>query len=164
MPPVRSRAAWTLLVVASAMAACESAATVAAPGSDAARADGATLSDRDTPTDRGAPIDGAPADAPVSPPGDAMGIDAAGDGGLDATGIDVAADVEDPVVELSVDPATATLRVTQAMTPQMQPFTARARTRSGRSAVVPAVWTVDRADCRVDQRRRRRHDHEPLGR
>lgn len=54
-------------------------------------------------------------------------------------------------VSLSIDPSSATLRVTDPAMPQMQSFVARARARDGRDVAVPATWSVDREDVvRID--------------
>ena len=70
------------------------------------------------------------------------------DGAADAADAADVVDAGDPnaVLALTVDPAMATLRVTSPMTPVMQTFVARGRTRDGRMVPVTALWTVSRAD------------------
>ena len=81
---------------------------------------------------------------------DASRVDgAARDGApsIDADGsttpaIDAAVDA----VSITIDPAMATLHVTDLTVPQTQAFVAHGHTADGADVVVPATWTVDRAD------------------
>jgi len=119
------------------------------PPRDVALADWLALdgSERDAPPrdvpfpdvmDGGA-MDGDATDA--RPSGDARTGDAANTSTHDA--------LDDTLVALAIDPPTATLRVTSPMVSQTQTFSARGRTRDGRTVTVPALWTVDRPEALV---------------
>jgi hypothetical protein len=136
---------WLVLLV-SLCSACDEGSTVTSTNRDAKVLDTVV-----TPTDA-APSDGAVErdgvfDVPLTDTSTPDRIDP-DIGGTDGATTDVPHDVlSDTIVELVMNPPTATLRVTAPMTPQVQAFMVRGRTRDGRLLpVTDVIWTVDRTD------------------